>query len=196
MMQSGEVTSVASPLYHSTRSWDRSIGPSLARDALRKYHRAARQDRIRAMESAASIMPKPANALVRIADDGRPWLRAFRCGDCGAVVAEATLACRACGSRTPPAAFESSTQGTLFTWAKVHRSFPGVAVPFVSVIVDLDDGLTLKGTLRDVADGALEAGLPLTLVFDDAGGAKDAHGAGYVGFHFVPSTPNDARAAT
>ena len=152
------------------------------------------------MESAASTLPKlaprPANALVRIADDGRPWLRAFRCGDCGAVVAEATLACRACGSRTVPTAFESSTQGKLFTWATIHRSFPGIAVPFVSAIVDLDDGLTIKGTLRDVADGALEAGLPLTLVFDDAGGAKDAHDAGYVGFHFVPSTPNDAGAAS
>jgi len=144
------------------------------------------------MEAAVPNLSKPANALVRIADDGRPWLRAFRCGDCGAVVAEATLACRACGSRTPLVAFASSTSGKLFTWSMVHRSFPGVAVPFVSAIVDLDDGLTLKGTLREAGESALKAGLPVTLVFDDAGGAKDANGAGYVGFHFVPSMQTDA----
>jgi hypothetical protein len=32
----------------------------------------------------------------------------------------------------------------------------------------------------------MRGGLPVTLVFDDAGGAVDAHGLTYVGFHFVP----------
>jgi uncharacterized OB-fold protein len=146
------------------------------------------------MESAVSTLPKPAQALVQIADDGHPWLRAFRCGDCGAVVAEPTLCCRACGIRTPPAAFAASTLGKLFTWAVVHRSFPGIATPFVSAIVDLDDGLTLKGTLRSTSDGDLRSGLPVNLVFDDAGGARNASGTGYIGFHFVPSTLNHAGA--
>ena len=86
------------------------------------------------------------------------------------------------------------TSGKLFTWSMVHRSFPGIAVPFLSVIVDLDDGLTLKGTLRDAGEDDVKAGLPVTLVFDDAGGAKDANGAGFVGFHFVPSAQTNAGA--
>lgn len=68
----------------------------------------------------------------------------------------------------------------------VHRSYPGVAVPFVSVIVDMADGLTLKGTLRDAAAADLRQGLPVRLVFDDAGGAHDKESAPYVGFHFLP----------
>ena len=67
----------------------------------------------------------------------------------------------------------------------VHRSYPGIAVPFVSAIVDLDDGLTLKGTLRDVDIAILKPGMPVRLVIDNAGGAKDKDGAAYVGFHFV-----------
>jgi hypothetical protein len=67
------------------------------------------------------------------------------------------------------------------------RSFPGVPVPFISVIVDLDDGLTVKGTLRHIDPAAVRGGLPVTLVFDDAGGARDDSGAGYVGFHFEPA---------
>ena len=138
------------------------------------------------MGSIAALLPKPANALVQLADDRAPWLRGFRCDDGGAVVSDATMCCRACGSRTPPAAVELGSTGKLFTWSVVHRSFPGVAVPFVSAIVDLDCGLTLKGTLRDVAHDVLHAGMPVKVVFDDAGGAKDADGAPYVGFHFVP----------
>lgn len=141
---------------------------------------------VRGVGTVAALPPKPANALVQVGDTGSPWLRGFRCGDCGAVVSEPTLCCRACGSRTPPAAAELGTTGTLFTWSVVHRSFPGVPVPFVSAIVDLDSGLTLKGTLRDAAHVALHAGLPVQVVFDDAGGAKDADGASYIGFHFVP----------
>lgn len=129
---------------------------------------------------------KPASALVQFAPDGEPWLRGFRCGVCAVVVAEPTMCCRACGSRTAPEAFRLGTRGTLFTWAVVHRSFPGVVVPFVSAIVDLDGGLALKATLRDVAPDALHAGMAVKLVFDDAGGAKDAEGTPYTGFHFVP----------
>jgi hypothetical protein len=69
----------------------------------------------------------------------------------------------------------------------VERSYPGIKVPFVSAIVDLDDGLTLKGTVLCGDPAGLRQGLPLRLVFDDAGGAKDKDGVPYIGFHFVPA---------
>jgi len=138
------------------------------------------------MGSVAALPSKSANGLVQVAEDGQPWLRGFRCDVCGAVVGEPTLCCRACGVRTAPAAVRLAGQGKLYTWSVVHRSFPGVAVPFVSAIIDLDDGLTLKATLRDVAPDGLRSGLPVKLVFDDAGGATDADGAPYIGFHFEP----------
>ena len=134
--------------------------------------------------SATLAMPKPGNRAIRVGEDGRPWIEGYRCGDCSAVVAEATMGCRACASRTPPEAFRATDRGTLHTWSVVHRTFPGIEVPFVSAIVDLDDGLTLKGTLR--ADlTALHEGMPVRLVFDDASGARDKEGAPYIGFHFV-----------
>ena len=138
------------------------------------------------MGTVATLPCKPAHALVQVAEDGTPWLRGFRCDGCGAVVSEATLCCRACGSRTAPVAVKLGASGTLYTWSVVHRSFPGVAVPFVSAIVDLEDGLTLKGTLRTTDYASLHTGLPVTLVFDDAGGATDPDGAPFVGFHFKP----------
>jgi len=119
--------------------------------------------------------------------DGSVFIEGFRCGSCGAVFPEATMACRACGHRPPPEAFTARETGKLHSWSVVHRSYPGIAVPFVLAIVDLDDGLTIKGTLRDVAEADLRSGMPVRLMFDDAGGARDPQGAPYVGFHFIPA---------
>ena len=136
------------------------------------------------------IAPKPGHKAIRIGADGAPWIEGYRCGECGAVVAEQTMACRACGARPGPAGYAAANRGALYSWSVVQRSYPGVAVPFVSAIVDLDCGLTLKGTLKDaLKDGggdSLRMGLPVRLVFDDAGGARDKEGAPYIGFHFVP----------
>ena len=130
-------------------------------------------------------MPKPGNSVIRVGADGRASIEGFRCGQCGAAFTEQTMACRRCASRDAPEAFRAVETGTLHTWSVVHRSYPGVAVPFVSAIVDLDDGLTLKGTLRGVDTGSVRQGMPVGLVFDDAGGARDKEGAPYVGFHFT-----------
>ena len=134
-------------------------------------------------------LAKPGTKVVRVGPDGSAWIEGYRCGDCDAVVTVATMACRRCASRRPPEAFRAAENGTLFSWSVIYRSYPGIEVPFVSAIVDLADGLSLKGTLRDVAPESLVAGMPVTLVLNNAGGALDAQGAPYVGFHFVPERP-------
>lgn len=131
------------------------------------------------------LSPKPGHKAIRIAPDGSAFIEGFRCAACGAVFPEPTMACRACADRARPEAFRSTETGKLYSWSVVHRSYPGIAVPFISAIVDLDDGLTLKGTLRDVAVDSLRAGMPVRLIFDNAGGATDKDGAPYVGFHFI-----------
>ena len=138
------------------------------------------------MASLAALDPKPGHRSIRLRQDGSAYIAGYRCGNCSAVFPEAIMACRACASRTPPDAFTASETGELYSWTVVHRSYPGVAVPFVSAIVDLHGGMTLKGTLREVDMTSLRPGLPVRVVFDDAGGARDSQGAPYVGFHFVP----------
>ena len=96
------------------------------------------------------------------------------------------MACRQCGGRESLVPFRAAQTGKIFSWTVVHRSYPGIAVPFVSAIVDLDGGLTLKGTLRDIDPDTVRAAMPVRLVFDNAGGACDNQGALYVGFHFLP----------
>ena len=131
------------------------------------------------------LQTRPGHKAIRLAPDGSAFIEGYRCGACGAAFPEPTMACRACADRAVPVAYRASETGKLYSWSVVHRSYPGIAVPFVSAIVDLDDGLTLKGTLRDASPADLRAGMPVRLVFDDAGGAKAEDGAGYLGFHFI-----------
>ena len=130
--------------------------------------------------------PRAAHTLIRFDPTTGPFIQAYRCGACGAVTTEQTMACRRCAVRAAPQPFRTTTHGQVHGWTVVERSFPGVAVPFISVIVDLEGGPTVKGTLRGVNPDAMRGALPVTLVFDDADGAADAHGLTYVGFHFVP----------
>ena len=131
------------------------------------------------------LQTRPGHKAIRLAPDGSAFIEGYRCGACGAAFPEPTMACRACADRAVPVAYRASETGKLYSWSVIHRSYPGVAVPFVSAIVDLDDGLSFKGTLRGVEVADLKMNMPVQLVFDDAGGATDSEGTPYVGFHFV-----------
>lgn len=134
--------------------------------------------------SAASL--SPAKRYIRIGDNDQPWVAGFRCPDCAGVAIDQTMACRHCFSRNAAVEFQASDIGRVHTFTEVRRSYPGIAVPFISVVVDLDDGLCLKGTLREVCLDSVAVGMRVQMIFDDAGGACDAKGNPYVGYHFLP----------
>ena len=82
-----------------------------------------------------------------------------------------------------------STKGKLYSFCIVHRSFPGIDVPYISAIVDLEGGGTLKGNLINVEpDPAnVEFDMPVDVVFDDALGRKDKDGNSYISYFFQPA---------
>jgi uncharacterized OB-fold protein len=87
-------------------------------------------------------------------------------------------------------AVKLSTKGKLYAYSIVHRSFPGVDVPYISAVVDLDGGGTLKGNLINVpADPkAIKFDMPVEVVFKDALGRKDREGNSYIAYFFQPRT--------
>ena len=136
--------------------------------------------------NAPAIKLRAAHRAIRIAGNGEPSIAGYRCQACGYANTDSTTCCRACTSREKPQEFTSSLTGKLYTWTVVERSYPGTKVPFVSAIVDMEDGLTLKGTLVINHPSALAQGLPVRLTFDDAGGLVGPDQDAYVGFHFIP----------
>jgi uncharacterized OB-fold protein len=80
------------------------------------------------------------------------------------------------------------TRGSLYSYTIVYRSYPGIRVPFISAIVDLDEGGTIKGNLVEIdpSPDKLAYGMRVRVEFRGADCALGAEAAGYVAHFFVP----------
>lgn len=117
------------------------------------------------------------------APDGTHCLTGTRCPACGAVMEGPRMACAACGSRTVEPV-NLGMNGRIAAHTVVHRSFPGVQTPFVSVVVDLDGGGCVKGTLVQ-ADPLADPPERVRMIFRDTG-QRDPQGRAFLCHAFVP----------
>lgn len=132
--------------------------------------------------------PRPAVDYLKIPENGEPYLEGHKCGACGAVFLGARDVCSKCGARGKLAATKLSNEGTLYVYSIVCRSFPGIQVPYVSAIVDLEGGGTVKGNLIgvDADPKKIPFGMPVKVVYKDALGRKDREGNSYLSYFFEP----------
>ena len=81
-------------------------------------------------------------------------------------------------------------EGKLYSYSIVHRSFPGIEVPYISAIVDLEDGTAIKGNLINVEPDPdkIEFDMPVEVIFADALGRKDGDGNSYLSYFFQPKS--------
>lgn len=138
--------------------------------------------------------PLPVVSYLKIPEDGEPYLEGHKCRNCGAVFLGARSNCSKCGARNKMDTIQLSKRGKLYSYSIVHRSFPGIDVPYISAIVDLDDGGTVKGNLIDVEPdpSKIEFDMPVEVVFGDALGRKDSDGNSYMAFFFKPISNNES----
>ena len=133
--------------------------------------------------------PLPVVPFMKTSADGDTYLEGSVCPRCDTTFLGRRIACAKCGARDEMRIRPLAKRGTLHTFTIVHRSFPGVAVPYVSVVVDLDGGGSIKGNLINVepTPERIRFGMPVELVFGDALGRKDAKGNSYVSYFFQPA---------
>jgi uncharacterized OB-fold protein len=136
----------------------------------------------------AEKKPRPVVDFLKVPDAGEPYLEGQKCKQCGSIYLGERAHCSKCGARDSMQATRLSNRGTLYVYSIVHRSFPGVEVPYVSAVVDLEGGGTLKGNLINVdpTPEKIELGMPVDVVFKDALGRKDREGNSYVSYFFQP----------
>jgi uncharacterized OB-fold protein len=132
----------------------------------------------------------PAVPYLKIPEGGEPYLEGQKCGQCGTTFLGERSVCSKCGARDQMSAVALPNSGKLYSYSIVYRSFPGIEVPYVSAIVDLDDGTAIKGNLINVEPDPenIEFDMPVEVVFADALGRKDADGNSYLSFFFQPKT--------
>lgn len=140
--------------------------------------------------AAVSNRPLSAVSYLKVPEEGEPYLQGSRCGACGAVFLGERHICSKCGARDRMRTVKLAERGELYSYCIVHRSFPGIDVPYVSAIVDLDGGGTVKGNLINVAPDPAEIpfGMPVEVVYGDALGRKDADGNAYLAYFFQPAS--------
>jgi uncharacterized OB-fold protein len=138
-------------------------------------------------ESSVAGRPLSVVPFLKIPDAGEPFLEGCVCTQCQTTFLAPRLACGRCGTRELTTK-KLSNEGTLYAYSIVYRSFPGVAVPYVSAIVDLEGGVSVKGNLINVdPDPAkLAFGMQVEVIFKDALGRKDTEGNAYLSYFFQP----------
>lgn len=139
-------------------------------------------------ESAVAAAPLPAAAYIKLPKDGEPYIEGHRCKCCGAVFLGERDHCSKCGARDSMEAIKLSNRGKLYSYSIVHRSYPGIEVPYISAIVDLEGGGTVKGNLINIEPDPekLAFDMPVEVVFKDALGRKDKEGNSYISHFFQP----------
>ena len=132
--------------------------------------------------------PLPVVDFLKIPEVGTPYLEGHKCKQCRSVFIGARQHCSKCGARDSMEAVKLSNRGALYVFSIVHRSFPGVEVPYVSAVVDLEGGGTVKGNLINVepTPEKIKLGMPVEVVFKDALGRKDREGNSYLSYFFQP----------
>lgn len=139
--------------------------------------------------------PLPAVDYLKLPEEGEPYLEGSRCKACGASFLGARGVCSKCGARGQMETMRLPNTGRLYSYSIVHRSFPGIKVPYISAVVDLDDGTAIKGNLINVEPKpeSIAFDMPVEIVYGDALGRKDKEGNCYLAYFFQPRTGQSGR---
>ncbi|MBB6427895.1 Zn-ribbon domain-containing OB-fold protein [Sphingopyxis sp. JAI128] len=131
--------------------------------------------------------PIAAVPYVIIDRDGDHHLVGSRCAKCGATLLGRRVACAACGANDSVTQVRLSDKGRIRTCTVVHRSYPGVPVPFIAAVIDIDGGGVVRGTLRGPipSDPVAEVGRPVRICVEDTG-QRDALGRAFYSQVFRP----------
>ncbi|HWD29112.1 MAG TPA: OB-fold domain-containing protein [Rhizomicrobium sp.] len=143
---------------------------------------------------SAALKPEPTTKgavpfLVVPKDGSAPYLAGSKCTKCGEVVVGTRETCGKCGARKGMEHVKLAGTGKLYNFTIVHRNFPGVPVPFISAIVDVDGGGTLKGNLLGVEPkpDAIKFDMPVNIVIKPVP-QKDKDGNSYLAYFFEPQS--------
>ena len=133
-------------------------------------------------------MALPVVDYLKLPENGDPFLEGHKCSKCDAIFLGERKVCSSCFSRGSLEAVKLNNTGKLYSYSIVFRSFPGIDVPYISAIVDLDGGGTIKGNLIDVEPDPekIKFDMPVEVIFDDALGRKDSDGNSYISYFFKP----------
>ena len=132
--------------------------------------------------------PLPITPLLQIPKSGDPFLQGFKCKKCDAISVKAHMACGKCGGRGTVEPHRLSNKGTLHAYSIIYRAFPGIDVPFISAIADLEGGGTVKTNMVgiDPDPEKITLGMDIEITYGIAP-RKDGEGNEYMTYYISPA---------
>jgi uncharacterized protein len=138
---------------------------------------------------AADSGPRPIVPFLKLGP--KPHLMGCKCGVCGAAFLDTKrVACSKCGASNALKPIELSAKGTVYVFSVVHQSFPGIKTPYVTAIVDLPEGVSVRSNIVDVDPEEAQKNpkamfnMPVEMVTNVV--SKDREGHEVVAFAFKP----------
>jgi uncharacterized protein len=141
-------------------------------------------------QQQAETGPRPILPVLKL--QPKPHLVGSKCGNCGTIFLDTKrAACSKCGVPGNFQQIQLSDKGKVWVFSVIHQSFPGIKTPYVTAVVDLPEGVSVKSNLIDVDPDELEKnpqkgfGMPVELVVNQV--ASDRQGNPVMAFQFRPS---------
>jgi uncharacterized OB-fold protein len=115
------------------------------------------------------------------------YLNGSRCTKCGTAYAGPRIYCGKCSSQGPFEALKFSGKGKIYSWTILYQSAPWVKVPYVAAVVDLDEGVTIRGNIEGVEPKPenVRFGMPVTMYTEPV--SEDKEGNTYIAYKFRPA---------
>jgi uncharacterized OB-fold protein len=133
--------------------------------------------------------PRPIVGFLKL--EPHPHLVGKKCGKCGAIyLSESRMACAQCFATGPFSDVALSGTGKVHVFSVVHQSFPGIKTPYITSIIDLPEGVSVRANLVDFSVEQAEKDprsvfdLPVEMVTEVTG--KDREGHDVVRFCYRP----------
>lgn len=132
--------------------------------------------------------PLPIVPYLKVPESGDPYLEGFKCKKCSAITLKSRMACASCGGRDTLEPFRLQNKGKLHAFSIIHRAFPGIEVPFISAIADLEGGGTIKTNMTGIEPdpAKIQLGMDIELTYGIAP-RKDGEGNEYMTFYIKPA---------
>lgn len=120
-------------------------------------------------------------------EKGEPWLLGNRCPRCGTTYLGKRMACSKCSYSGSFEEVQLSKKGKLYVFSVVYQSIPPIKTPYVTCVVDLPEGVAVRGALREVEPdpGAIEFDMEVEMFFESAG--VNDEGSQVISFYFRPA---------
>lgn len=101
-------------------------------------------------QEATAPQKKPILPFIRVPENfpAEPaYLWGSKCKACSAQFLGERTACGNCGSTEPFEEMHYSDEGEIYVFSVVHQSVPGVDAPYIGAIIDLKDGISVRGNV-------------------------------------------------